>query len=915
MNSMMSTMTSAPLDILIAEDSPTQARHLQHILENRGYSVTVGANGRLALDAALRRKPALLISDVVMPEMDGYELCCQIKQHPTLRDTPVILVTTLSDPHDVIRGLECGADQFILKPYDEGHLLDRVQFMLLNREMRRVDQPGMGIEISFNGQKHYITADRLQILTLLMSTYEAAVQRNNELRATQETLQQTNGELQQLTLDLEDRVLQRTRDLEDANIELRHSQHRFQTLTESLPQLVWTSTPEGRCDYLSRQWEDYTGLTAEEQLGHGWMEQLHPDDTQRVRSAWAQALLRGQFFDNEFRIRSASGVYRWFKSRALPLRDTTGRISKWFGSNTDFEDSKRAQEELQVQVLRRDLLNRIAQAIAERQDLQSVFQAVVVRLEEQLPVDLACVYLYDTTTERFRLSCAGNHARQLVPSIHSLGAADIELARGALTRCVEGTLVSEPDISHLSTSPFPLFAHSGLRALIVAPIRVSSKLFGALVVARRAVNSFSDDEREFLRQLSEHVALAAHQTQLNEALRSAYEDLRRTQQAVMQQERLRALGQMASGIAHDINNAISPIALYTELLMEREVGLSAQGRNQLTTINRAINDVAQTVLRMREFYRPRESETAPAAVDINRLITQVLDLTRARWNDQPQQRGIMIELESDLSTGLPLVGGSESEIRDALTNLIFNAVDAMPRGGVLSIRTRELTQQPGSVAKRVSLEVEDTGVGMDEATQRRCLEPFFTTKGERGTGLGLAMVYGMTQRHGIELSLDSEIGQGTTVRLNFPSQATAVTTDSGTATSYSPDSSLRILLVDDDALLLESLQETLQADGHDVTAANGGQAGIDAFMAAQQRGEPFDIVITDLGMPYVDGRKVASNIRAAAPHTPIILLTGWGQRLPGEEDRPQAVDELLSKPPRLQDLRSALVRCCASRRA
>jgi DNA-binding response OmpR family regulator len=177
------------------------------------------------------------------------------------------------------------------------------------------------------------------------------------------------------------------------------------------------------------------------------------------------------------------------------------------------------------------------------------------------------------------------------------------------------------------------------------------------------------------------------------------------------------------------------------------------------------------------------------------------------------------------------------------------------------------------------------------------------------------MVYGMTQRHGIELRIDSEVGQGTTLRLTFPSQATAVTTDSGTATSHGPQDSLHILLVDDDALLLESLQETLQADGHDVAAANGGQAGIDAFMAAQQRGQPFDIVITDLGMPYVEGRKEASNIRAAAPHTPIILLTGWGQRLPGEEDRPQAVDVVLSKPPRLQDLRRARVRCCSSRRA
>ena len=139
------------------------------------------ANGRLALEAAQRRKPALVISDVVMPEMNGYELCSSIKADPQLSDVPVILVTTLSDPQDVIRGLECRADNFILKPYDADYLLGRVQFVLVNSQMRQSEQPGMGLEIFFNGQRHFITADRLQILNLLLSTYDAAIQRNREL--------------------------------------------------------------------------------------------------------------------------------------------------------------------------------------------------------------------------------------------------------------------------------------------------------------------------------------------------------------------------------------------------------------------------------------------------------------------------------------------------------------------------------------------------------------------------------------------------------------------------------------------------------------------------------------------------------------------------------------------------------------
>ena len=183
--------------ILVAEDSPTQARHLQYILEQHGYAVTHAGNGRLALEEAERSKPDLIISDIVMPEMDGYELCRRVKTDG-LGDVPVILVTTLADPGDVIRGLECRADNFILKPYDEQYLLSRVQFVLMNRVMRRTEPGGLAVEIFFNGQRHTITADRLQILNLLLSTYDAAIQRNKELTRTQEELRRTESFLNSL---------------------------------------------------------------------------------------------------------------------------------------------------------------------------------------------------------------------------------------------------------------------------------------------------------------------------------------------------------------------------------------------------------------------------------------------------------------------------------------------------------------------------------------------------------------------------------------------------------------------------------------------------------------------------------------------------------------------------------------------
>jgi signal transduction histidine kinase/ActR/RegA family two-component response regulator len=426
-------------------------------------------------------------------------------------------------------------------------------------------------------------------------------------------------------------------------------------------------------------------------------------------------------------------------------------------------------------------------------------------------------------------------------------------------------------------------------------------VFGVLVAARVSRESFSSVECEFLRQLTAHVALAAQQARLHAELRLAYEELQQTQQASLQQERLRALGQMASGVAHDINNALSPASLYTQSLLEREPGLSPRARLQLENIQRAIGDVAATVGRMNDFSRRREAQAVLQPMSLNAVARQAAEMTRARWSDMALQRGIVIRLQVDAAPVLPDVMGIESEIREALVNLVFNAVDAMPQGGDLTLRT---VLAPDG-ARPVRLEVIDTGIGMDDETRRRCLEPFFTTKGERGSGLGLAMVYGTAKRHDAEVQIDSTPGQGSRFVLSFPLPAAARAAVAPKLRVRPPVAPRRLLVIDDDPLVLRTLCDLLQIDGHAVTAAHGGQAGIEAFAAATP---PFDLVVTDLGMPHVDGRRVAAVIKARSPRMPVVLLTGWGQRLSEAGELPENVDAVLPKPPLLDDLRDTLAR-------
>jgi PAS domain S-box-containing protein len=681
--------------------------------------------------------------------------------------------------------------------------------------------------------------------------------------------------------------------------QLRENRARFKTLAESLPQMIWTCLRDGHTDYLSRQWLDYTGRSEAQQLGHGWLEQVHPDDRVKVQMEWARVVASGDTYDVSFRIRRFDGVYRWFKTRAVPLRDPAGRILKWFGSNTDIEDFVIAERKLKVQLERMHLLDRITHAIGIHQDLRKVFEVVLRSLEEAIGVDFACICLYQSEPDRFIVNSVGDRSATLGKEIGIVEQSQIEVEPNGLSRCLHGELVYEPDIEKAHLPFLASLARGGLRALIAAPLTIENEVFGVIVVSKSTSDSFSSDDCEFLRQLASHVALAAHQSRLYGALQAAYQDLRETQQTVMQQERLRALGQIASGIAHDINNALSPAALYTQSMLKHEPGLSDRSREQLAVIQRAIDDVSRTVQRMRAFYLPRGLELTLAPVDVNRIVLEVIELTRARWSNIPQERGVVINVQSDLAPDLPKILGAENEVRDAMTNLMLNAIDSMPEGGAITVHTRLDVRD-----NEVIVEVEDNGVGMSETTRSRCLEPFFTTKGERGTGLGLPMVFGMAQRHGGVVEIDSELGRGTTMRLIFPSAPTGMTVqEQSLAPATRP---MRLLLIDDDPLLLRSLRDALELDEHEVVTAEGGQAGIDAFAAETRAGRSFDAVITDLGMPYVDGRKVAVRIRQLGGHIPIIMLTGWGHRMITTDDKPDQVDRVLSKPPKMAELRNTL---------
>lgn len=753
---------------------------------------------------------------------------------------------------------------------------------------------------------------RVMILALVLGSY-FVTRRHLVMR------NRAEQELRALNTTLEDRVRDRTAALESANGRLQESEARLKTIVEHLSEGVAVFDLEGRMLHFNRAALQMYGFASLEDCLQSLpefaalLELSSMEGDVWTPEQWPLArIMRGESLEAfEARVRHLrDGWQRIFSYSGSLVRDAEGRPLMAVVAISDITTRKQAEQRLRQQLEHLNLLDHITRSIGERLDLRSIFQVVIRTLEDSLPIEFGCICLHDSATHKLEVASVGIKSGTLVAGLALTERASVSVDENGLGRCMRGELVYEPDIRQVGF-PFPQrLVAGGLRSLVMAPLRSESRVFGVLVAARRAANGFDSVECEFLRQLSEHVALAAGQAQLHGALQQAYDDLRQTQQVVMQEERLRALGQMASGIAHDINNALSPVSLYTESMLESEPHLSARARSYLETIQRAVEDVAQTVARMREFYRQREIQLDLAPVDVNLLAQQVLDLTRARWSDMPLQHGITIQSVTDFAPDLPKIMGVESEIREALTNLVFNAVDAMPQGGTLTLRTR-LSAVAGG-AGVVLIEVADNGIGMDEETRVRCLEPFFTTKGERGTGLGLAMVFGAVQRHSATLEIESAPGRGTTMRLLFGVPSAVVAEPGQIEAAARPASRLRLLLIDDDPVLLKSLHDALEADGHVLVTANGGAEGVAAFRAATAREETFAAVITDLGMPYVDGRKVSASVKEASPGTPVIMLTGWGQRLVAEGDIPPHVDRVLAKPPKLRELREALAQLCRS---
>jgi signal transduction histidine kinase len=380
----------------------------------------------------------------------------------------------------------------------------------------------------------------------------------------------------------------------------------------------------------------------------------------------------------------------------------------------------------------------------------------------------------------------------------------------------------------------------------------------------------------------------------NRQLADALEKLRETQEHVIQRERLHALGRMASGIAHDFNNALAPILGFSELLLLRPEALrdEPRARGYVEMIHTAAEESAKIVARLREFYRYREESDVFTPISLNDLIQQVISLTQPRWKDQAQAGGVHVTIRTELQN-IPTISGNEAELREMLFNIVFNSIDAIRGEGTVIFRTALKNDC-------AELQIIDTGTGMTDEVRARCLEPFFSTKEEHGTGLGLGIVYGIVRRHDGSIDIQSAPGAGTTVTITLPlyKEERRLVAPEPAGVMERP---IHILVVEDEPLVREVIEVYLREDNHIIQTASNGREGLETYKAGT-----FDLVLTDRAMPEVNGDVLAAEIKKINPRQPVILLTGFGDLMSGAGEKPEGVDLVVGKPFTLSSLRQAM---------
>lgn len=846
-------------EILIVEDSPTQAEELKYVLERNNFAVSVAGNGIEALALIRAHKPTMVISDIVMPEMNGYQLCREIKQDNSLRNLPVILLTSLSNPRDVVKGLECGADNFLTKPYEEKYILSRIQYIIANKNLRDVEQSQLGVEVVLDNERYFIKSDRIQILNLLLSSYEVAIQKNGELIGAQKDLKLLNDQLElkvsARTASLREEINERKR-VEDV---LRKSERRI-TIMDRISTIFLTVADEavygevlkvvlevmtsrlGIFGFIA----DNGDLIVPSISREVWDVCRVPDKTivfppdSWGKSLWGRALReKAALYSNET-FQTPEGHIRIDNFLTVPIVFGDRAIGLLSVSNKEGGYNDEDKDLLEI------IATRISPILNARQQRDR---------QEQ---ERKC------TEEALRLSNVYNRSLieasidPLVTIAPDGKITDVNSATETITGCSRNELIGNDFSDYFTESGKAravyqqVFREGAVRDY---PLQIQH-LDGHATSVLYNASLFRDENGEL-----KGVFAAARDITEQKLLESQ----------LFQAQKMEAIGQLAGGIAHDFNNVLTGIIGFSTLI-EMSMGEGNPQRENLNHVLAAANRAADLTRNLLAF--SRKQIINPQPIDLNQIVNKTeMFLKRIIGED--------IDFKAIVCQDVLTVNADSGQIEQVLMNLATNARDAMPKGGLLSLETGIVEMDEdyvkahgyGEAGRYAVISFSDTGMGMDEATCKKVFEPFFTTKEVgKGTGLGLSIVYGIIKQHNGLINIYSEPGKGTTFKIYLPLIHESITEKPTNTEEILEHGTETILVADDDASLRDLIEKVLCMFGYTVITA---EDGADAFSKYSENKAKIDLVILDIIMPRMNGNEAFDEMRKLDPAVKGIFVSGY----------------------------------------
>ena len=733
---------------------------------------------------------------------------------------------------------------------------------------------------------------------------------------------------------------------------LRESERRFRELAESMPFIVWTADATGSVDYQTRAIMDLTGRGPEGLVGEAWIEVVHPDDREHTLAAWHEAVEKGEAYGVEFRIRRTDGVYRWHLTRAVPVRDDSGRIVKWYGSSTDIHDIRDGEARIRESEERfRVVARATADAIWDwdlrtdeiwwSEGLQRIFGVPIAEAESWAdrihPEDREGALremdqvisgtgddwqgeyrfrrgdgAYAWVVDRaFVIRDGEGRAIRMVGGMsdetHEMEAQRrIREQAELLDRARDAILVRRLDhtVEYWNHGAEAMYGWSREEALGHS---VKDLLYNQHSPFAEATEQVVRDgewqgELEQVCRDGTPIVVEASWSLMRDpdgaprrilAIHTDVTERKKLQAQFFRAQRLESIGTLAGGIAHDLNNVLSPILMSMGLL--RTMWKDQESVEILSAIEGSARRGADMVRQVLAFARGVDG--VRVAVDLSRIVD---DLGRVVRDTFPRN----ISFRARIPPGLWSLHGDPTQVHQVLMNLFVNARDAMPGGGGLTVEAANvrLDEQYAAMSSRsnpgpyVRITVADTGEGMAPAIVERAFEPFFTTKEVgSGTGLGLSTVDAIVRSHGGFVNVYSEPGKGTTFRVYFPAgegEGSELASEEPLG-ALPPGKGELILVVDDEAAVLTITRQTLEAFGYRVVTASDGAEAVVIFA---RQGHEVDLVLTDISMPIMDGPATIRALLKMDPDLRIVATSGHGGNGGSQSAAAYGVRDFLAKP-------------------